>query len=85
MKQQPSTSLSGKRSEDRQENEDSEFLGPPKSKKHDVTREKKKPRKDESQKLNDKEEERKRRTQKRPRKRSRSKEMCEFSKEKDEK
>ena len=85
MKQQSSTSSSGKRSEDRQENEDCEFLGPPKSKKkHEVTREKKKPREDEGQKLNEKEEEMKRRTQKRLRKRSRSKDMCEFNEEEEE-
>ena len=45
MKQQSSTSsLGGKRSEDKQENGGCEFLGTPKCKKrHEVTREKKKP------------------------------------------
>ena len=51
MKQQSSTSLGGKRSEDKQE-EGCEFLGTPKCKKrHEVTREKKKPRRDEGQTL----------------------------------
>ena len=43
------------------------------------------PRKDQGQKLNEKEEEWKRGTQKRLRKRSRSNDMCEFSKEEEEK
>ena len=92
MKQQSSTSLGGKRCEDKQENEGCEFLGTPRCKKrHEITREKKKkkkkkkPREDEGQNLNEKEEESKRRTQKLLRKRSRSKEMCEFSEEKEEK
>ena len=47
-KQQSSISLAGKRCEDKQENEGGEFLGTPKCKKrHEVTREKKKPRRDE--------------------------------------
>ena len=59
MKQQSSTSLAGKRCEDKQENEGCEFFGLPKcQKRHEVAREKKKPRKDEGQKLNQKEEER---------------------------
>ena len=91
MKQHVSTSQSGKRSEDRQGNDDYEFSGFQRSKKkHEVTRKnedkkKKQPRKDEGQKLNEKEEERKRRTQKRMRKRSRNKDMCEFSEEKEQK
>ena len=70
MKQHVTASLSGKRGEDRQENDNFEFFGPPRSKKkHEVTREKKKPGKDEGQKLNEKEDDRKRSTQKRLRKR----------------
>ena len=70
MKQQSSTSLAGKRCEDKQENEAGEFLWTPKCKKrNEATREKKKPRRDEGQKLNEKEqEEKKRNTQKRLRK-----------------
>ena len=65
MKHQSSTSLGRKRSEDRQENEGCESPGTPKCKKmHEVTREKKKPRRDEGQKINEKEEEGKRRSQK---------------------
>ena len=52
MEQHISTSQSGKRGEDRQENDDCELPWTSKSKrKHKVTREKKRPRKDEGQKI----------------------------------
>ena len=64
MKQQFSTSLAGKRCEDKQENDAGEFLGTPKCKiRHEATREKKKLRRDEGQKLSE-EEKKKRNTQK---------------------
>ena len=87
-----STSQSEMRGEDGQGIEEHEFSGSQRSKKKNETsreneekNKKKKARKEEGQKQNERKDERKRRAQKRPRKRSRSKEMCEFSEEKEEK